>query len=225
VTFNADGNLIVTGFAGTSAAVVMLDINSLAWSVVSQGASFLTAALTGVRVGPDGTIYVSEFGNRRGGGQQVVAVDPTESSRTIVSDFGKGDSGLTQITDLAVLGGGSLLVVTGGTVTAVDPSTGAQTILMVRNARYSGIDVAPDDTFYVSGCEPIDLPCNGLGFVVQQPPVGGAILSMNGLLASPRAIAVSGDTAFVLNVDALFGSSIVAISLRDGSQRLIWSDD
>jgi hypothetical protein len=212
------GNVFaVTGFAGTSAAVGLFDTSTQMFTLLASGGSFSTAHLTGIARGQDGTLYVAEFGNRRGGGQQVVAVAP-DGSRRVVADMGSGVSGTTQITDLTVAGDGSIVVSVGGQLIRIDPTTGAQSTILSRDARYSSVDTHANGMFVV-GCESTDAPCNGRGVLVQQTSFDGTVVSSDGLFANPRGLSLFGNTAYVLNQDSLFGSSVFSIDLLTGQQR------
>lgn len=232
LAFVSAGELYVTGFFGSSAAVARYNLQSGDFQIVSTGGSFDTAHLTGIAIGSDSRVYVSEFGNRRGGDQQVVEVDPiTGRRRTIISN----SPPLSQIADLAVTAAGDILAVrTGGTILRIDPDTADTTTIEITVASSSSIAVGPNDDAYVTACVPDATAVFGCTDVVLEldPANGTSVLSSVGFpdaTINPNtqrgiAISATGDI-YVLDLDNLGTNTIFSVDPLDGSQSLITADE
>jgi streptogramin lyase len=92
-------------------------------------------------IGPDGAIWVAVEGNRG-----LLRVPPTAGSATAV-----GGSDLTQLDDIILVG--SLLYATSLTtneVVAIDPTTGADRVLVTAGHSLQGLELLPDGRLTVA---------------------------------------------------------------------------
>jgi hypothetical protein len=229
----ADGRLAVTGLSGTSAAVALVDTSTGALTILSQGGTFETSALTAIATARDGTIYVSELSDRGQAGQplplgsqQLVAIDP-DGTRRVVAALST-ITGLQPLSDLAVALDGPIFATTPEAVISIDPDTGSVATVLQRMGAYrafTGVDVADDGSAIVAGCKPLSTPCDS-GELFALPPGGAAsMLTEHEHLTRPIGVSVLGGVAIVLAQNALQGESIVGVDLTTGAQTLLFSGD
>jgi hypothetical protein len=154
----------------------------------------------GVELGPDGTLYVADFGS------QVWRLT-ADGQRSLLA------TGFTKAADCTLDGAGNLLQVDHGAnrVVSIAPD-GTQTDLGIAGlAGPVGIARAPDGTLFIT---------NYNGHSVSRVAPGGEVstLSQGGLLSGPNGVALSDEGGvFVVNYN---DGALIAIA-ADGTQRLV----
>lgn len=183
-------------------------------TVISRGGIF--GNVESVVRGPDGMLYVADYGHLDGTGG-VIRVDAATGEQTAVSMGGS----LVATFGLAFDSSKTLLVTDAedwaagtGALYRIDVATGAQT-LVSRDGLFQdpfGVAVAGDGTIIVS-----DL---GGKLVLVDPETGEQTLLADGF-STPAGVAVDGDTVVLADHSAFDGGALYRVSLMTGERELL----
>jgi sugar lactone lactonase YvrE len=245
LALDPDGDILVanTGNMGGSCSggcggVIEVDPSTGAETVLSSNAMAINASSqyfnqpVGIAVAPDGTIYVSDWGDCDGCGR-IIKVDPTTGKETLISSNSMAVNASSQyyayLQGIAIDASGDILAAdpmafgSGGGIIEVDPTTGKETELSSNlqavnaSSQYfhnpSQLTVAADGDIYVADwCQTTS--CGG---VVEVDPTSGheTLLSSNSMAVNassqyfdqPTAVAIDGSGRLVVVEEAGLGGS------------------
>jgi streptogramin lyase len=207
------GDLIVADRALNG--VLRIDPQTSAQTVLSSGGSFTN--LTGVAVGANGDIYVTDQNAFAGGLGAVFRIDPLTGAQTTLSFAGK----FVHPLGVTVAPNGDILVANsqGSNIIRVDPVTGAQSVFSSANVPTALVQAANGDVFVT------DL--NTASVVrIDHLTQEQITITTGGLLSRPFGIALEANGNILVADTSSFGSSnggIIRLDPATGAQTVLSS--